>query len=215
MITVLIVDDHFAVRDGLTQLLHTTDDLRCVGTATDGDQAIRMTAELHPDVVLMDLSMPGTDGVTATRRLLAQNPGTHVLVLTSYADQRSIVDAIDAGADGYLLKHSEPETILAAIRDITRGRSPLDARAARVLIETRRHTSPAATLSTREREVLRMVVEGSPNKTIAHRLDITERTVKTHLTSIYQKLGVTDRQQAIHWAQQQNPAKTDSPSGST
>ena len=205
MITVLIVDDHFAVRDGLTKLLDTTDDLRCIGTATDGDLAIRMTAELHPDVVLMDLSMPGTDGVTATHRLLAQNPGTHVLVLTSFADQRSIVAAINAGAEGYLLKHSEPETILSAIRDITEGRSPLDARAARVLIETRQHTNPAANLTTREREVLRMVTEGSPNKTIAHSLDITERTVKTHLTTIYQKLGVTDRQQAIHWAQQQRP----------
>jgi len=205
MITVLIVDDHFAVRDGLTQLLHTTDDLRCVGTATDGDQAIRMTAELHPDVVLMDLSMPGTDGVTATRRLLAHNPGTHVLVLTSYSDQRWIVDAINAGAEGYLLKNSEPETILTAIRDITLDRSPLDARAARVLIETRRHTSPTANLTTREREVLRMVVEGSPNKTIAHQLNITERTVKTHLTTIYQKLGVTDREQAIQWTQQQKP----------
>ena len=205
MITILIVDDHFAVRDGLTRLLHTTDDLRCVGTATGGDQAVRMAADLRPDVVLMDLSMPGTDGVTATRRLLAQNPGTHVLVLTSYADQRWIVDAINAGAEGYLLKHSEPETILAAIRDITVGRSPLDPRAARVLIDTRRHTTPAANLSTREREVLRMVVEGSSNKTIADRLDITERTVKTHLTTIYQKLGVTDRQQAILWAQQQRP----------
>ena len=205
MITVLIVDDHFAVRDGLTQLLHTAHDLQCVGTAPDGDQAIRMAAELHPDVVLMDLSMPGTDGVTATRRLLAQNPGTHVLVLTSFSDQRRIVDAINAGAEGYLLKQSEPETILTAIRDITLGRSALDPRAARVLIDTRRRSSPAATLSTREREVLRMVVDGSPNKTIAHRLDITERTVKTHLTTIYQKLGVTDRQQAIRWAQQQRP----------
>ena len=205
MITVLIVDDHLAVRAGLTELLRTTDDLHCVGAASDGEQATRMAAELHPDVVLMDLSMPGIDGATATRRLLAQNPGTHVLVLTSFGDQRWIEDAIDAGAEGYLLKHSEPESILAGIRDITRGRSPLDARAARVLIDARRDSKPAATLSAREREVLRRVLEGSPNKTIAQRLDITERTVKAHLTTIYQKLGVTDRQQAIEWAQQQGP----------
>ena len=119
MIRVLVVDDHAVVRDGLVELLSTTDDLRCVGEAADGDAAVAKVAELHPDVVLMDLSMPGTDGVTATRRLLVQDPQTHVLVLTSFGDQHWIVDALEAGAEGYLLKHSQPEVILAAVRDIT------------------------------------------------------------------------------------------------
>ena len=205
MIRVLIVDDHDAVRNALAQLLAGTEDLCCVGTAADGDQAVAEVARLQPDVVLMDHSMPGTDGVTATRRLLVDHPKTHVLVLTSFGDQQWIVDALEAGAEGYLLKHSEPEVILAAVRDITVGRSPLDSRAARVLIETQRRNRPESTLTGREFEVLRMLCDGQPNKAIARRMDITERTVKTHLTTIYQKLGVTERNQAVEWARLPRP----------
>jgi DNA-binding NarL/FixJ family response regulator len=202
MIRVLITDDHAIVRAGLAQLLRTTDDLVLAGEAADGSTAIALAGELKPDVVLMDLSMPGTDGVQATARIVAQNPGVHVLVLTSFSDQARILDALEAGAEGYLLKHSEPERILAGIRDVVNGGSPLDPKAARVLLTHRRTADePGVHLTGREREVLRMVGDGHPNKTIARRLGITERTVKAHLTSVYQRLGVADRTQAALWAQ--------------
>ena len=123
MISVLIVDDHAIVRTGLAQLLGTTADLRLVGEAADGEQAVALAAELRPDVVLMDLSMPGVDGVAATARILAANPEIHVLVLTSFSDQTRILDALHAGAEGYLLKHAEPERILSGIREIVAGGS--------------------------------------------------------------------------------------------
>ena len=201
MIRVLITDDHAIVRGGLAQLLGTTDDLVLVGEAADGDQAIEVAARVRPDVVLMDLSMPNTDGVRATARIIEQNPDVHVLVLTSFSDHARILDALAAGAEGYLLKHSEPEVILAGIREVMRGGSPLDPKAARVLLTHRRSPEPGVHLTAREREVLRMVGEGQPNKTIARRLGISERTVKAHLTSVYQRLGVTDRTQAALWAQ--------------
>jgi DNA-binding NarL/FixJ family response regulator len=202
MIRVLITDDHAVVRAGLAPLLGTTDDLVLVGQASDGTRAVELAAELRPDVVLMDLSMPGTDGVLATARIVAANPDVRVLVLTSFSDQGRILDALAAGAEGYLLKHSEPEVILAGIREVVAGGSPLDPKAARVLLTHRRSTAePGVHLTVREREVLRMVGEGHPNKVIARRLGITERTVKAHLTSVFQRLGVTDRTQAALWAQ--------------
>jgi DNA-binding NarL/FixJ family response regulator len=202
MIRVLIADDHAIVRTGLAQLLGTTQDLALVGEAADGTQAMDLVTELHPDVVLMDLSMPGTDGIQATATIMTRNPDVHVLVLTSFSDQTRILSALDAGAEGYLLKHSEPEDILIAIREVVHGGSPLDPKAARVLLTRHRSTEPATRLTEREREVLRLIGEGHPNKTIARRLGITERTVKAHLTSVYQRLGVTDRTQAALWAQQ-------------
>jgi DNA-binding NarL/FixJ family response regulator len=203
VIRVLIVDDHAIVRTGLAQLLGTTTDLRLVGEAANGEQAVAMAAELRPDVVLMDLSMPGMDGVSATTRVLADNPDLHVLVLTSFSDQSRILDALHAGAEGYLLKHSEPEVILSGIREVVDGGSPLDPKAARVLLTHRRSAGSGVHLTDREREVLRMVGDGHANKVIARRLGISERTVKAHLTSIYQRLGVTDRTQAALWAQRQ------------
>ena len=127
---------------------------------------------------------------------MAENPDIHVLVLTSFSDQTRILDALQAGAEGYLLKHAEPETILSGIREIVAGGSPLDPKAARVLLTNRRAARSSVRLTDREWEVLRMVGDGLPNKTIARRLGITERTVKAHLTSVYQQLGVTDRTQA-------------------
>jgi DNA-binding NarL/FixJ family response regulator len=203
MIRVLIVDDHAIVRTGLAQLLGTTDDLELAGATGDGDEAVALAAELQPDVVLMDLSMPGTDGVTATARIMAQNPDAHVLVLTSFSDQARILDSLQAGAEGYLLKHSEPEVILAGIREVVAGGSPLDPKAARVLLTNRRSPGPETKLTGREQEVLDMVADGLPSKSIARRLGISERTVKAHLTNIYQRLGVTDRTQAALWAQRQ------------
>jgi DNA-binding NarL/FixJ family response regulator len=207
MIRVLIVDDHAIVRTGLTQLLGTTDDLELAGATGDGDEAVALAAELQPDVVLMDLSMPGTDGVAATARIVAQNPAAHVLVLTSFSDQTRILDALQAGAEGYLLKHSEPEVILAGIREVVAGGSPLDPKAARVLLTNRRSPGPEMKLTSREQEVLGMVADGLPNKLIARRMGISERTVKAHLTNIYQRLGVTDRTQAALWAQRQRRAE--------
>lgn len=203
MIRVLIVDDHAIVRNGLAQLLETTDDLELVGAARDGEQAVTMAAELQPDVILMDLSMPGTDGIAATGQIVAANPSAHVLVLTSFSDKTRILDALQAGAEGYLLKHSEPEVILTGIRDIVADGSPLDPKAARVLLTNRRTPGPDTQLTVREQEVLEMIGDGLPNKTIARRLGISERTVKSHLTNVYQRLGVTDRTQAALWAQRQ------------
>ena len=149
----------------------------------------------------MDLSMPRLDGVRTTARILATQPDLHILVLTSFSDQNQILDALQAGAEGYLLKHAEPETILAGIREVVAGGSPLDPKAARVLLTGRRPAAPGPALSDREREVLDLVGEGLPNKSIGRRLGITERTVKAHLTSIYSQLGVTDRTQAALWVQ--------------
>jgi DNA-binding NarL/FixJ family response regulator len=209
MIRVLIVDDHAIVRTGLEQLLGTADDLEFAGAATDGEQAVAMAAELEPDVILMDLSMPGTDGIAATARIAAVAPSAHVLVLTSFSDQARILDALQAGAEGYLLKHSEPETILAGIRQIVAGGSPLDPKAARVLLTNRRSPGPETKLTGREQEVLEMVGDGLPNKSIARRLGISERTVKAHLTNVYQRLGVTDRTQAALWAQRHAQRRSD------
>jgi DNA-binding NarL/FixJ family response regulator len=214
MIRVLIVDDHAIVRGGLAALLATAGDLVVVGQASDGAEALRQAEALEPDVVLMDLSMPGLDGVRATAALLARRPTTHVLVLTSMSEHRWIMEALEAGAEGYLLKHSEPEVILSAIREVVAGGSPLDPKAARVLLSQRRQAPgpPKSPLTDREEEVLAMVGDGLPNKLIARRLGISERTVKAHLTSIFQRLGVSDRTQAALWAQRRHSARTDDPS---
>ena len=205
MIRVLIVDDHAVVRRGLEQLINSAPDLEIVGSATDGEEAVQMSAERTPDVILMDLSMPVLDGTEATRQIVAARPGVHVVVLTSFDDQRRILDALGAGATGYLLKDAEPDEVLSAIRTAVEGGSPLDPRAARVLVDARREQAPARTLSPREEEVLRLLAIGLANKQIARRLGIAERTVKAHLTSVFQQLGVTDRTQAALWAREHLP----------
>jgi DNA-binding NarL/FixJ family response regulator len=148
----------------------------------------------------MDLSMPELDGVGATRRIAETYPESRVLVLTSFSDQTRIMDALGAGADGYLLKHSDPDDIAKAIRVVHDGGSPLDPKAARALLESRRARTAGPQLTDREREVLGLVRDGLSNKQIARRLGIAERTVKAHLTSVFQRLGVTDRTQAALWA---------------
>ena len=198
MNTVLIVDDHALVRGGLVALLSVAPDLEVVGEAEDADTAVLLAAERVPDLVVMDLSLAGSDGVDATARIRAADPDVRILVLTSFADQRWVRGALDAGADGYLLKHSEPEEILAGVREVLAGGSPLDPRAARVVI---RRPEPAAPelLTPREEEVLQMVVSGQSNKEIARSLGIAERTVKAHLTQVFVRLGVRDRTQAALW----------------
>jgi DNA-binding NarL/FixJ family response regulator len=212
MIRVAIVDDHAVVRGGLEQLLATEPDIEVVGTASDGAEAHALVASAAPDVFLMDLSMPGVDGIEATRRILADAPQTHVVVLTSFADRQRILDALQAGASGYILKDADPREVSAAVRAAAEGNSPLDPKAARVLLDARRGSGVDAAhqLTAREVEVLRLVGEGLANKQIARRLGIAERTVKAHLTSVFQTLGVADRTQAALWAQQHLTPDADS-----
>jgi DNA-binding NarL/FixJ family response regulator len=210
MTRVVIADDHAVVRAGLAQLLATFADVELVGTAANGEEAVRLTAEQSPDVVLMDLEMPVLDGIAATERIRAAQPQVAVVVLTSFSDRERILSALDAGAAGYLLKDAEPEAIERAIRAAARGEAPLDPKAARALLSARRAPSPVGGLSDREREVLAMVAEGLPNKRIAQRLGISEKTVKTHLTSVYRQIGVTDRTQAALWAQREGVTRTES-----
>jgi DNA-binding NarL/FixJ family response regulator len=202
LIRVLVVDDHAIVRDGLERLLGSAEGIEVVGTAADGSEAVAVATEVAPDVVLMDLSMPGTDGVEATRQLAESHPEIRVVVLTTFADQRRILDALGAGASGYLLKDATPDEVIAAVRTVTEGGAPLDPKAARVLLDSRQAQRPGRELSGREREVLDLLATGLANKQIARRLGITERTVKAHLTSIFQQLGVTDRTQAALWAKE-------------
>lgn len=199
-ITVALVDDHAVLRAGLAQLLGGEPDIEVVGTASDGAEALELLRRTHPDVMIMDLQMPGTDGVTATRQVVAEG-GTDVLVLTSFSDAERIVAALDAGAVGYLLKDAEPEDVIAGVRAVSRGESPLHPRAARQLLGARTAAPAAVDLTPREVEVLVLVRQGLANKQIARRLGIAERTVKAHLTSVFATIGVEDRTQAAVWAE--------------
>ena len=201
MIRLAIVDDHAVVRAGLAQLVETMDEVELVGEAGDGEEAVALCAERRPDVVLMDLEMPRVDGIEATRRIRAAQPATAVVVLTSFSDRDRILRAIDAGAAGYLLKDAGPDELARAVRAAARGDAPLDPKAARALLSARTTAAPADSLSEREREVLLMVAEGLANKQIARRLEISEKTVKAHLTSVFRQIGVTDRTQAALWAE--------------
>jgi DNA-binding NarL/FixJ family response regulator len=197
----VIADDHAVVRTGLTQLLSTFDGVELVGAAADGEEAVALAAERNPHVVLMDLEMPTLDGIEATRRIKAAQPEVAIVILTSFSDRERILHALDAGAVGYLLKDAEPEELARAIDAAARGEAPLDPRAARALLSARQAASPADALSEREREVLLLVAEGMPNKVIAQRLSISEKTVKAHLTSVFRQIGVTDRTQAALWVE--------------
>jgi DNA-binding NarL/FixJ family response regulator len=200
VIRVLIVDDHSVVRTGLEQLLANHDDFAVVGSAVDGHQAIELALEHEPDVVLMDLSMPRRGGIEATQELAQLAPRVRVVVLTSFSDRDQILNALDAGAVGYLLKDAEPAELLAGLRAAAEGESPLHPKAASALLRARAEDAPRAALSDREREVLGLVGAGLPNKRIAMRLGISEKTVKAHLTNVFRQIGVDDRTQAALWA---------------
>ena len=207
MIDVLVVDDHALMRAGLRGVIAGGGDMRVVGMVADGAQALAALATSCADVVLMDLSMPGMDGVTATRRISREFPDTAVLVLTSFSDPQRVTDALDAGAVGYVLKDSEPASLLEAIRAVARGLSPLDPRVARMVLDGRR--TPAAPapseLTDREQEVLALVGRGRANKQIARALGIRESTVKAHPDQRVQRIGVRDRTSAALWAQENLP----------
>ena len=212
-IRVLLVDDHPLVRAGLAGLIASTaEDIEVVGQAEDGREAVRLgtTGDPVPDVVLMDLSMPGMGGVEATRALLGAGFEGAVVVLTSFSDAAQVTEALTAGAVGYLLKDSEPAQVLGAIRSAAAGHAPLDPRVARALLPTTPTTAEGAgaaadALSAREREVLGLVAQGLANKQVARRLGITERTVKVHLTNVYRRIGVGDRTSAALWARDHLP----------
>jgi DNA-binding NarL/FixJ family response regulator len=201
VIRLMIAEDHGVVRAGLQKLVATFEDVELVGTAADGAEAVDLCRAEHPDVVLMDLEMPRLDGIEATRRIAADSPEAHVVVLTSFSDQERILGALDAGAVGYVLKDAGPEELARAIRAAARGESPLDPKAARTVLAARREPHPVQTLTGREGEILRLVGMGLPNKHISRRLGISEKTVKAHLTSIFRTIGVTDRTQAALWAE--------------
>ncbi len=210
MIRVLIADDHGLVRAGLTELIGTFDGVEVIGSASGGAEAIAMVAEHRPDIVLMDLEMPGVDGIAATTEIHKQSPETRVVILTSFSDRDRILKALDAGAIGYLLKDAEPGELARGIAAAARGESPLDPRAAGTVIAARiQAPEPRAVISIREREVLALLASGMANKEIARNLGISEKTVKAHLTSIFRQIKVSDRTQAALWARAQGIA-TDS-----
>lgn len=201
MISLVIADDHRVVRTGLEQLVGTFDDVEVVGAGANGEEAVDICAAARPNVALIDLEMPILDGIEATRRIRGVSPATNVIVFTSFSDRERILGALDAGAVGYLLKDAEPEEIHRAIRAAMRGEAPLAPKAAAALLAARSAASPSHDLSEREREVLRLVTTGLANKQIARRLGISEKTVKGHLTHVFQAIGVTDRTQAALWAE--------------
>jgi DNA-binding NarL/FixJ family response regulator len=199
VIRVCLVDDHPTFRAGLRALLESSD-IAVVGEASGGAGAVQCARDNHPDVVLMDLAMPDVDGVEATRRLRREVPDVPVVVLTSFSDRPRIMDALDAGAVGYLLKDADPDELVRGVQAAAAGQAPLDPRAAAELLASRRDTGRPDALSHREADVLRLVAEGHANKVIALRLGISEKTVKNHLSTVFQKIGVSDRTQAALWA---------------
>jgi DNA-binding NarL/FixJ family response regulator len=206
VIRVLLVDDQRLFREALAMLLSVHDDIEVVGGAGDGAEAVELAARLDPDVVLMDLRMPGTDGVTATRRLRAERPRTQVIALTTFDDDTDVFAAIRAGAIGYLLKDASSERLVEAVRAAARGESPLEPAVAAKLVARfaqladepgRSRPQPLVTpLTDRELDVVRLLADGRSNREIAAALFLAEGTVKNHVTGALAKLGARDRTQA-------------------
>lgn len=220
MITLALADDHRVVRLGLEALVGTFDDVELVGSADGGAAAIALCREKSPDVLLLDLSMPEVDGVAVARSLTEHGLPTRVVIFTSFSDREGIVRALDAGAIGYLLKDAEAAEIHAAVRAAARGEAPLTPRAAMELLRQRQPVGlvserpaqgsarPQVELTDRERQVLGLLADGLANKQIARRLGISEKTVKGHLTNLFQRIGVADRTQAALWAERTGALKT-------
>ncbi|HEX7041523.1 MAG TPA: response regulator transcription factor [Trueperaceae bacterium] len=195
-IRVLVVDDHPVVRDGIRGMLSGASGIEVVGEAPGGAEAVELAASLRPDVVLMDLRMPGVDGVAAIREIVARGLESRVLVLTTYDTDREVLSAIEAGATGYLLKDAPRDELVRAVEATARGQAFLSASVGALLMERVRSPEPEA-LTERELEVLRLVASGATNRDIAERMFVSEATVKTHLLHVYEKLGVNDRAAAV------------------
>jgi two-component system, NarL family, response regulator LiaR len=205
---VAIVDDHAMVRSGLAAFLSVADDLELVGEAENGQQALRLCAEERPDVVLMDLVMPGMDGVATTRAIRERFPDIRVIALTSFPEDRLVQDVLAAGALSYLLKNVGADELARAIRAAREGRSTLAPEAAQVLIQRATHAPPPGhDLSPREKEVLALMVLGLSNPDIADRLVVGRSTIKFHVSSILGKLGVQSRTEAVALAVQHHLVK--------
>jgi NarL family two-component system response regulator LiaR len=197
-IRVLLADDHTMVRKGLALFLQAFDDLELAGEAEDGAAAIRLCAEIHPDVVLMDMVMPDMDGVTATRAICQKFPQVRVIALTSFKEGDLVNNALEAGAIGYLLKDVSADELAWAIRAAHSGRATLSPEAAQALVQTANQPpSPGLDLTDREREVLALMVEGLNNTQIAGRLTVSPSTVKSHVSNILSKFGVASRTEAV------------------
>jgi DNA-binding NarL/FixJ family response regulator len=202
-VTVLIADDHPVVRQGLQVLLSLQDDIEVVGEAADGDEAVELTAALTPDVILLDLRLPGLDGLGVLADLRERGLATRVLVLTSVTDSASVTLAMRAGAAGFLYKDSYPHALVRALRLVRDGQVVLAPEASAALVRARSRADAVAgldALTAREREVLAQIAEGRTNRQIARLLEMSEKTVKTHVSSVLAKLGVADRTQAALYA---------------
>jgi DNA-binding NarL/FixJ family response regulator len=200
VIRALVADDHAVVRQGLRTLLELQDDMSVVAEAEDGEEAVALAAELHPDVALVDLVMPRRDGIETIRRMREVTPETRAIVLTSFLDEDSLVPAVRAGAVGYLLKDAQPQELVRAVRTVHAGEALLSPAVTARLLERVAGGREEAPLTDREREVLQLVARGLPNKRIARELGVSEKTVKTHVSNILAKLGVDDRTQAALYA---------------
>jgi DNA-binding NarL/FixJ family response regulator len=202
-IKVLLVDDHQVVRRGLRTFLEVQDDIEVVGEAADGAEGVDRAEELKPDVILMDVKMPGMDGVDALRRLRELANPARVLVVTSFTEQRTVVPALRAGAAGYVYKDVDPDALAGAIRSVHAGHILLQPEVAGALLaqeESNAGTGRAGSLTEREREVLGLIADGRSNREIARALVLSEKTVKTHVSNILMKLDLADRTQAALWA---------------
>ncbi|GKQ35566.1 response regulator transcription factor [Streptomyces sp. A012304] len=205
---VVVADDQTVVREGIAMLLGLLPGVEVVGAAADGHEAVRLVAELAPDVVLMDLRMPRCDGVEATRRIRAEHPGTQVVVLTTYADDDSLFPALRAGARGYLTKDADGEAIVRAVQSVLSGDAGLSPGVQRRLLERLSAPEPQPTasaaapdgLTTRETQVLVLIAEGLSNQEIARKLHVSTATVKTHINNMFTKTGLKDRAQAVRYA---------------
>jgi DNA-binding NarL/FixJ family response regulator len=203
---VVVVDDQTVVREGIVMLLGLLPGIEVVGAAGDGEEAVRLVAELTPDVVLMDLRMPRCDGVEATRRIRAQHPGTQVVVLTTYADDESLFPALAAGARGYLTKDADGDEIVRAVHSVLSGEAGLSPSIQRRLLERLADPRPAAPaeapdgLTVRETEVLVLIADGFSNQEIGRRLHVSTATVKTHINNLFTKARIKDRAQAVRYA---------------
>jgi NarL family two-component system response regulator YdfI len=199
MIRVLIADDHLVVREGLHTILEVSGDIEPVGEAADGAEAVRRVGELSPDVVLMDLRMPGMDGIEAIKQIKASYQAVEIVILTTYDDDEYIVQGLRAGARGYLLKDTGRQALFETIRAAARGESLLPSAVVDKVVArlSTPRPVPSGSLSEREQEVIALLAQGASNKEISLRLQITERTVKAHVTSIFNKLGVNSRAEAV------------------